>query len=84
MFLVFVSLVKLVLGKDDDLAVWSRLRGRTHIIITTSQHICHHTTSQTHIIMCMQIQTGIFQVVCYLLSDLKVLLTNAALSFSER
>ena len=32
-FLVFVSLVKLVLGKDDDLAVWSRLRGRTHISI---------------------------------------------------
>ena len=52
-FLVLVSLVKLVLRKDDDLAVWSRLRGRTNISnyhnLTTYLGTSHHTTSQTRI-----------------------------------
>jgi len=55
-FLVLVSLVKLVLGKDDDLAVWSRLRGRTHTSnyhnLTTYLGTSHHTTSQTAIYAC--------------------------------
>ena len=75
MFLVLVSLVKLVLGKDDDLAVWSRLRGRTHISnyhnLTTYLGNSHHITSQTCIYIQGQIRT--FQVVCYLLSNMKVL-----------
>ena len=70
---VLVSLVKLVLGKDDDLVVWSHLRGHTHVSnyhnLTT--YLSPHNFTDTHI--CMQIQTGTFQVVCYLLGDLKVL-----------
>jgi len=73
--LVIISLVKLVLGKDDDLAVWSHLRGHTHTSnyhnFTINLGNSHHTTSQRCIYIQEQIRT--FQVVCYLLSDLKVL-----------